>query len=403
MSLYDLPSELVIQILASAASLSDLRALASTSRTVYRTFEREKAALIYQVLANELGPVIDDAAELSHLQRFDPRAPDYFSDDYRNSITRYGEYLSGHGHTPPRQVSLDYVLRLVRTYRTMATLSNIYITCTFNLIECEALPVCHTSNTPDLLAAPSRSEWLRVLRAHYRLEMVLSSYLAGQLRRAREVRSSKAALFGLWSPWEIQQTFCVGGFYKKLEYQITRLADGEMHRKADLGTGFVPLFDWAEYIKEFRAMDEAWWQKVLGETSRFPCKQGATPANDQGSSGIWLASYQEVSDLAWHRQGWGEWSARHGLAQRHKFPAPLRFDGDFVAAVPFAWVDAFAGYYGYHYWGMPGGTHPRLALKGLWSFFGLVLWDRPRVQALKTCPSSTKSLWATGWLSASSA
>lgn len=99
----------------------------------------------------------------------------------------------------------------------MATLSKMYITCTFNFIEREALPVCHTSNKPDLSAAPSRSEWLRVLRAHYRLQMVLSMYFAGEfggmgssgalpirknrrLRRAREVRSSKAAVFRLWSP-----------------------------------------------------------------------------------------------------------------------------------------------------------------------------------------------------------
>src|SRR4051794_36089954 len=77
MSLLDLPSELVIQVLASAPTLSDLRALAATSRRAYSIFKRNKVSLIYQTLANELGPVFDDALGLSHLELFNPRAPGY--------------------------------------------------------------------------------------------------------------------------------------------------------------------------------------------------------------------------------------------------------------------------------------------------------------------------------------
>ncbi|KAK3292942.1 uncharacterized protein B0H64DRAFT_363203 [Chaetomium fimeti] len=342
MPFLDLPTELLIHILASACSLTDLRTLAFTSRRTYAIFQDEQAALIYQALANELGPVIDDALGLSDLEAFGLAAPDYFNDDYRAALTKYGGYLSGHGHPSPRQLPLDYVLRLVRSYRAMSELSGMYITSAFNLIKREALPSSVPTTPPGLTAAPSRSEWLRVLRAHYRLQMARSSYHAGasaiEAKSIEDARNGKALLFELWGPWEVQQIFSVGGLYKRLEHRLIHSPNIDMSKESWFT---LPLDGWLESLKRLQRTNEA------------------------------------------------------------GFPTALRFDGDDVAAVPFAWVDAFDGYYGYHYWGvMPGIKRGGQAAQGLWSLFGFVLWDAPRVEALKT--ASFLLCCNTGWLSSSS-
>ncbi len=79
MLFYDLPLELVIRILSSATTLSDLRAVACTSRRVYSIFLGEKTALIYQALSHELGPVPTDALALSNIQILDASSSSYHS------------------------------------------------------------------------------------------------------------------------------------------------------------------------------------------------------------------------------------------------------------------------------------------------------------------------------------
>jgi hypothetical protein len=206
---------------------------------------------------------------------------------------------------------------------------------------------------------------------------------------------SERSLFPLWRPWEVQQIFCVGGFYKRLEEKFTELPNGHMHSER-LADKVTPLLDWAEYIKETRATDEAGWQTVLDKASGIPL---AHMASNRHRLIVLSLGIQELASLRWHLLFSGEPVRLNELARRHRFPAHLRFVGDRVAAVPLAWADAFDGYYGYHYWGvMPGNTQGAGGnAQGLWSVFGFVLWDAPRVQALKT--ASILSCCETGWLS----
>lgn len=200
MSLLGLPSELVILVLASAPTLDGLRALAATSRRIHSIFEANKASIVYQAFANELEPVLDDALALSHLQLLDPRAPGYFGDAYQAALAKYHGYLANHGHPSPRQLSLDHVLGLIRTYRTISEVSKTYMASTMTLIENLVLPSCTHRYRRALMASPSRSEWLRVLWEHYRLQMILSSYLAGETSPQGGNRSGERSLFALWHP-----------------------------------------------------------------------------------------------------------------------------------------------------------------------------------------------------------
>lgn len=186
---------------------------------------------------------------------------------------------------------------------------------------------------------------------------------------------------------------------KKLEKEFTRLANGQMHRER-LEDKVTPLLDWAEYIKKTRATDEAAWQTVFQGASGSPLAHAASNGRSH-----WLtaskAGIHEVASLIWHLTIYsGEYDRQNNLPVPHRFPARLRFVGDRVTAIPLAWVEAFDGYYGHHYLGIlpivrftRGGAYAQ----GLWSVFGFVLWDAPRVRALKT--ASVMSCFKIGWLS----
>ncbi|KAL2128494.1 hypothetical protein VTI74DRAFT_9106 [Chaetomium olivicolor] len=109
MLLHKPPAELLLQILPSPNSLSDLRALATTSRRVYTIFRRDQATLIYHVLAKELGP--QHTATRARIRRSRARPP------------------------------LDHVLRLARTYLDVCFVTDLYFTCAFNLFasDCRRL------------------------------------------------------------------------------------------------------------------------------------------------------------------------------------------------------------------------------------------------------------------------
>ncbi|SPQ19984.1 f00b1a03-64c4-41ca-aa7f-f2bab56fd331 [Thermothielavioides terrestris] len=89
-------SEVLLHILASAGSLSDLQALAETSRRIHSIFQLEQSSLVYQVLANELGPVLADALGLSYIQALDALSPT-FVEQAESAVSSYAQLLEAGG------------------------------------------------------------------------------------------------------------------------------------------------------------------------------------------------------------------------------------------------------------------------------------------------------------------
>ncbi|AEO67093.1 d3cc7e56-6fcf-4225-8a6f-3f8da8d24c65 [Thermothielavioides terrestris] len=352
MPLEDLPTELIVRVLSSASSLADLKALAGASRRLYAVFQREKAALIYQALAAELGPVLADALGLGPILAFDASSDAANLAPLREAVARYGEYLEGTSHTPPpRRASLDDVLGLVCWYRFVADMADTYVAYTLRIAERAVRLVAapEPSRAVQLAAAPpSRAERLRALRAFYRRLMlehvwhVRNNWVRRPLLAPRIVKLDQIIrrLITLWAPWELQQVVCA--------YLYT---GGQ--RSAVLH----PLV-WLDTIS--RDSEE--------EVARFRNR-------------LRLESLSAVDE--------GPYALR-------RVPAQLRFDGDHVATVPFAWVDAFDGEYLYDFFAYRNMIQRRgKRAESLWCLFGFVMWDAPRVAALKETP--LLSVCETGW------
>ncbi|KAK4156928.1 hypothetical protein C8A00DRAFT_40617 [Chaetomidium leptoderma] len=404
--LQDLPAEILLLILASTGSLPDLRALASTSPRIYAVFQSDQAELIYQALANELGPVFADALGLSLIQVLDGSSRGYV-DQLGDALCAYGAYLaqndggggglqSHHHHADPsprrQRLSLDHVLRLARSYRAMALVAGAYTTCALKLFEREARS---SSSLPGsvvtaVAAPPSRAEQLRVLRAHYRLQMLLhfwGSWEYHRLNGTDAIDRITLYLFGLWELWEVQQTFCVGTVYDDLRYRLAEVLyrgdPDKSPQSALLSRNFHPLDEFRDFVRQVRATDEAAWQETLERASSFP-------------SGMEAAGRDEEQLSRCFRNRLWQHCEKKGPPEKHRFPASLRFDGDCVGAVPFGWVDAFDGHYGYNLYEKFGAIRREgKPTQGLWSRLGFVMWDEPRVEALKTL--SFLSHCTTGW------
>lgn len=395
--LVELPTELLDHVLKSANCLSDLRALSIACRRIYSILRNNRADILYPVLAVELGPdVLYDAIGLSHFQPIAGDSSDKpaYPHQFRDASSAYGAYLIGqesdNSLLPPR-LSLDCVLRLVRTYRAVALVTDAYISCAIRLF-----PVCPGADgsVTDLVAPPSRSERLRVLRAHYRLQIVLSLWGSrAHPRRTRHARRTHAlsverlsfALFGLWEPWEVQQLFCAGMFYARIRCVLARHLGPQDSSAKPLTTTMRLTFDeFRDIVRDVSAVDKNAWQWVLDDVSSFP------------SGGSVAAGTEESIGLRWFRHRLSDALRRQGLPERHRFPGTLRFEGDHVSTVPFSWVDAFDGQYGWNFGGaMLEIRRDGQPTQGLWSRTGYIMWDKPRVEVLKT--SALLSHVSTGW------
>ncbi|KAL2165731.1 hypothetical protein VTG60DRAFT_3929 [Thermothelomyces hinnuleus] len=291
MPLEDLPPEVLMHIMALSSCPSDLRALASISRRIYSVYESDRAALLYRALANALGPVMADAVGYSHLEPLMPWGYSFFGDKLGDALARYRGYLAGQDHhRSPRGLSLDHVLRLVRRYDVTAEMAKMYLDSTLRLLAREAAPAASDrsppagggggANPPDVLltSPPSRAEWLRVVRAHYRLQMAYRIWhgcsCAGLGWGSAKMRAAGGSLFGLWEPWEIQQVFCVGAFCDRLRARLSRAAvavDDEDDLKRECrSVGVIYSLDgWRDLVRRVRAADEQGWQRVLDDVARF--------------------------------------------------------------------------------------------------------------------------------------
>lgn len=265
MLLQDLPAEVLTQILASVGNLSDLWALATISHRIYSIFRRESAALIYQALTNDLGPVVADVIGLSHLQCIDASLST-FATEAEHAVATYSGLLSEtQNHLFPRRLSSDYVLRLARSQRAMAYMAAVYIACTFQLMKSKAQPPCqnHTSaSTADSALTPlSNSERQRVVRAHYRLQIVLHVW---DRRRANPSKSGTTLALSFshsGNRRSCNRYSVLLLFYRRLRVQLRYLpfGDRKINRDVTSRQRFY-CFDRFRTFKLLQAVDSASWQ-----------------------------------------------------------------------------------------------------------------------------------------------
>src|SRR3569833_3332106 len=208
--------EILSCIFAWVCSLTDLRAVASTSQRAYSAFLAEKAVLIYRVLSTELGPVLSDAVALSQTGCPDVLSPSYHQ-QLRVFVSLFGGFFSSKNHPRPYELSLNFVLGLVSSYRTMTYIANVFSTSAGLLFQNDIEP--SPSGTPaaapplasgnPLAAPPSRTEQLRILRALYRLEILFhlyGHYAHGyhQRNNKRETKNNNNQQKRQREPWELE-------------------------------------------------------------------------------------------------------------------------------------------------------------------------------------------------------
>ena len=187
--------------------------------------------------------------------------------------------------------------------------------------------------------------------------------------------------------WEVQQFFCAGAFYQRFRVELSDAWLGQYSRDPRIVTltnrarcCFSRFWD---LVLEVRAVDQNAWDTTMRRESSFP-------------SGPDVVGTEEESWASWFRTPLCSYSRVLGVPERHRFPVSLYFEGDVVNTMPLAWVDAYGGYYGYNFWEfMRGMSHGGKPTQGIWSRLGLVMWDAPRVEALKT--TSFLSHCVTGW------
>jgi hypothetical protein len=399
MRLQDLSTELLVFILASTSSLTDLGALASTSRRIYAVFQAQKAVLIYHALAAELGPVLCDALGFSHAEPLDTSLPSYHQ-QVREFLSVYEGCLSGQDRPPPRQpeFSLDYVLGLVNSYRLMSYLASVYTTSHLQAFQDRLNPF---PSHPLCFSPPSRTEHLRILRAFYRVQLInnLWGHCASK-RRSRSLEYSELEtecfnyrLFGLWETWELQQVACVVSFLRQLRSRLAWLEDDDLSKEVVSERVFYRLGALRDLIEKLRAADGDAWAGTLKW-----CLAMVVPEK--------VPRPFALCDVHWLHPGAHSLRMRLFPHGKYSFPVDMRFDGDHATAVPFAWVDAFNGRYAHDYFGFvalpspaietqyPNCTHHPLG--ALWSRLGFVMWDAPRVMALKLAPGYLTN-FGTGW------
>lgn len=389
MPLQDLPSELLIFILASVGSRSDLLAIASTSQRIYSVFVSEKAALIYQALADELGPVLNDAIALSKIETLDALSPSYHR-EVQALVSMYDGYLTGQTRSSSRRVSLDDVLSLVDLSRTMSYLARVYITSRLKLFQNELQPL-----STLLVGPPSRTEYLRILHAFFRLQIIFNLYghPALGVRRKHNRPDTECInyrLFGLWEAWEFQQILCVATFVTRLHRQFIRLQDRNLRVGGISKRSLYGLDVLRSFITKVRNVGEATWQDVLQETSNL-------------KSGLHLMGSPEQYGLQWLHDRYYRYRMTNFPPGRDNCPIFLPFRGEHSTTAPFAWVDAFDGEYPHDFDGRLAGAErgilslkqPNKPIDLVWCCFGFAMWDAPRVAALNKALGLGQ--YRTGW------
>lgn len=88
-----LPCELFDKILVNINAIRDLAHFITTARFAYRRFKIQRRAVLFRVLQNELGPVLDDARFLLIFPYSDPTDPDLYIDHLHEMAGVYHKML----------------------------------------------------------------------------------------------------------------------------------------------------------------------------------------------------------------------------------------------------------------------------------------------------------------------
>lgn len=420
-----LAPELFDNILSHLDSVRTLGNLITTSRFVYRHFEGREGPIILRVLQNELGPVLTDAKFLCLFPYTNPPG-DWimYWDKLHTMAAMYRDMLGCSGCSggggDVTDLSFAELTQLCRTLHKMNFLASTYVAAQLRLFG-EGLAA----------APPSRTEWLRVLRAFYRRQIVCNAWAptrrepqwmdqdtAAIGNTSHDHQGERPGLFAAFEPWELQQVDHADRFVTRLCTALClareEAAAAQPIGKAEFGDVFSHVDRLVQHVRENPGIADA--------ALRTP------PSRRR------LSSSREFPDLAAaeHRQ----FVERYALPclqfawQSHRlerFPDPARdqrrqqqedgggatvdFVGDAVDLPPFGWVDALDGYY-VNWFGdalvdvIPWTPVPdedeeetyfaRDFSLQLWRDAGFTLWDQRRVESIKEL-DWLRTL-RTGWL-----
>ncbi len=399
-----LPAELVDVIFFEIDSVRALASFITTSRSIYHCFKPRKRAILFRVLQNELGPILTDAQFLSVFPYADPTDLGYYewihamAAVYKDMLGGDGRLggSSGGGTAPP---SLQGLTTLCHTLHQINFLADTYIATQLCSFGGEA---SRTRLGSAACAPVSRTEWLRVLRAFYRRQIVSNAYAPTKRYRRPDTfqhwfdedtaaitntgaggdqRSFRPGLFDAFEPWEVQQIDHANHFITRLCVAL-RLASepeepevvgalsttggGDVSRSggssalllfqpqtttAAVGSGpineheFGELFSHVDrltrYLREHPSVAEA----ALRDLPMPKGSDGGGRRDVAATYRLFVTPFAIQSfSYAW------QWSQSEVMPdpvreQRERDATTVDFAGDALNLVPFAWVDALGGRY----------------------------------------------------------
>jgi hypothetical protein len=414
-----LPPELLDNVLCELESIRDLANLIATSKFVYRRFQLQKRVILFNVLQNELGPVLIDARFLLVLPYSNPDDENYYNwihtmaAIYRDML-RGGNGQGAQGHGIP---SLAELTELCRTLHDVNFISEAYMRAYM-----ASLAARDSTHSIAPAAAPfSRTERLRVVRAMYRRQVVSNAWAATrrQPRWSLEDRAAfnnpserqglrvrRLSIFSAFEPWEVQQIDHANLFIERLCLALVH--HSQEHETVPTlviqPTQFGELASHLHHLVRYLRSNPARADSALADLS-LPSE----PLYDEAVYRDYDHPYR-ILPLAYAWQVANPTTPAEFVADAHaRDRRAVEFVGDAVHLVPFAWADALDGRY--INWFGPAlshspwyphsgrGAEKRAALHDVvwaWRRFGLALWDRSRVEALKNVDGFERL--STGWL-----
>ena len=436
--------ELIDLVFSFIDSVSTLSSLITTCRLIHWRFNARKALVISQVLKNELGPALTDAKFLSTFPYRDLGGPATWMrywDGIHTAAGAYMEMLLGIGEaakTGETALSLEEVTRLCRTLHHVNYLANAYMAVQLRSFSAEG-------SRSESAARPSQCEWQRVLRALYRRQIINNAWVptkraarSGWLDQDMAVLSNpsehsgvrlRPGLLATFKSWELQQVDHVDYFTKRL-CAVLRLASEAGSAGArpisdmDFGNMLTHVDCLVRYMQKHPDLVDTAFKTLL----MLPGKVGSSATGDNPPEYVLLLQRYSLPCFS---TGWQRWRSdafpdpaveesdggpqvvpHADGRQRH---VTINFAGDAVDLVPYGWVDALSGrmvpWFGEAFYEHPErdgedfsdgdeekmrNMRLRLVYLNLWRAAGFALWDRKRVEAIKTLDHL--SMLRTGWV-----
>ena len=414
-----LPSELFDKILFDVDTVRDLASFIVTARFVYRRFSIQRRAVLFFVLQNELGPVLDDARFLFVFPYSDPRVNKAaYIEWLRLMAVVYHEMLrdgNARSDMPVRGSdalpSLKELTGLCHTLYKINFIADVYVTARLALFD-----LAGGAGTPAT-APLSLLERRRLVRAFYRRQIMSNAWAATRrphsgwshedtaaISNSSTHQGEQLGLFGTLEPWELQHI-------DHVDVVVTRLCFALVHyspRTPDGAPAILPRQFDDLIAHQHHLVQYLQTHRRLAEMAVRDLPTGTEAARSAHLWDEYVNLYQMIPlKCAW--QG----------AQAHDFPNPITdkwqrdglvvpYVGDGLDLVPYGWLDALRGRYFHQFgeclhaisWLPPWQSDRQSAQQGktlnLWTHAGLSLWDRKRVEALKELPMF-KPVY-TGWV-----